>query len=46
MPEAYRALPESQRRAVREETRARLSAFEFNGRLEMSVEMLIASGRA
>jgi hypothetical protein len=45
-PQAYRALPESSRRAVREEVRARLSAFESDGRLVMSVEMLIAAGRA
>ena len=46
MPQAYLALPEPSRRAVREEVRARLSEFESNGRLAMSVEMLIASGRA
>ncbi|HEX2711274.1 MAG TPA: methyltransferase domain-containing protein [Candidatus Acidoferrales bacterium] len=46
MPQAYLALPEPSRRAVREEVQQRLSAFESNGRLEMSVEMLIAAGRA
>lgn len=46
MPQAYLALPEHSRRAVREDVRARLSAFESNGRLVMSVEMLIAAGRA
>lgn len=31
MPQAYLALPEPSRRAVREEVKARLSGFEFNG---------------
>ena len=38
MPQAYLALPEPSRRAVREEVHARLSQFESNGRLVMSVE--------
>ena len=46
LPQAYRALPESSRRAVRDEVRARLSQFESEGRLVMTVEMLIAAGRA
>jgi hypothetical protein len=46
LPHAYRALPESSRRAVREEVHARLAAFESGGRLVMTVEMLIGSGRA
>jgi ubiquinone/menaquinone biosynthesis C-methylase UbiE len=46
IPQAYLALPESSRRAVREEVHARLSGFESDGRLVMSVEMLIAAGRA
>jgi ubiquinone/menaquinone biosynthesis C-methylase UbiE len=46
MPQAYLALPEPARREVREDVRARLSAFECDGRLVMSLEMLIASGRA
>ena len=46
MPQAYLALPESGRRAVREEVDARLWQFESNGRLVMSVEMLIGAGRA
>jgi len=46
IPQAYLALPESSRRAVREEVRARLAEFESGGRLEMSVEMLIGAGRA
>jgi ubiquinone/menaquinone biosynthesis C-methylase UbiE len=46
MPQAYRALPETHRRAVREEVRARLAEFDSNGRLEMSVEMLIGAGCA
>jgi ubiquinone/menaquinone biosynthesis C-methylase UbiE len=45
LPQAYRALPESSRRAVREEVHARLAAFEANGRLVMTVEMLIGAGR-
>ena len=46
MPQAYLALPDVSRRAIREEVQARLSGFESNGRLVMSVEMLIAAGRA
>jgi hypothetical protein len=45
-PLIYLSLPKQQRRAVREEVRAGLSQFEKNGRLEMSVEMLIGIGRA
>ena len=45
LPQACRALPESSRRAVREEVHARLAAFEANGRLVMTVEMLIGAGR-
>ena len=45
-PLIYLSLPEQERRAVREEVRAGLSPFEKNGRLEMSVEMLIGAGRA
>src|SRR5712691_244835 len=46
LPQAYRALPDSSRQAVREEVQARLAPFESNGRLVMSVEMLIGAGRA
>lgn len=46
LPQAYLALSEEDRRSVREEVRKRLSQFESNGRLRMSVEMLIGSGRA
>ena len=46
IPQAYRALPASSRRAVREEVAARLAAFETDGRLVMNVEMLIGVGRA
>jgi ubiquinone/menaquinone biosynthesis C-methylase UbiE len=46
IPQAYRALPESSRRAVREEVQARLAAFESGGQLVMSAEMLIGAGRA
>jgi hypothetical protein len=46
MPQAYLALSQVDRLSVREEVRKRLSQFETNGRLFMSVEMLIGSGRA
>ena len=46
MSQAYLALPEPNRRAVREEVRARLTQFESEGRLVMTAEMLIGSGRA
>jgi hypothetical protein len=46
MPQAYRALPDASRRAVREEVQARLSGFETGGRIVMEVEMLIGRGRA
>jgi ubiquinone/menaquinone biosynthesis C-methylase UbiE len=44
MPQAYLRLADEDRRAVREEVRSRLSRFESNGKLRMSVEMLIGSG--
>ncbi len=44
MPQAYRTLPPAARRAVLDEVRASLSQFEADGRLTMSVEMLIGSG--
>jgi ubiquinone/menaquinone biosynthesis C-methylase UbiE len=46
MPQAYLALPESSRRAVREEVQTRLAEFESGGRLVMEVETLIGVGRA
>jgi ubiquinone/menaquinone biosynthesis C-methylase UbiE len=46
LPQAYRALPEGIRQAVRREVEAGLSRFKIDGRLAMSVEMLIATGRA
>ena len=46
MPQAYLRLVATDRRAVREEVRSRLSRFELKGKLRMSVEMLIGSGRA
>jgi ubiquinone/menaquinone biosynthesis C-methylase UbiE len=46
IPQAYLTLSEADRRSVRDEVRTRLSPFESNGRLFMSVEMLIGSGRA
>jgi len=45
-PLIYAALPKPEQRAVREEVQAALAAFESNGHLELSVEMLIGSGRA
>jgi len=46
LPQAYLALSEADRRVVRAEVTARLSQFESNGRLIMSVEMLIGRGHA
>jgi ubiquinone/menaquinone biosynthesis C-methylase UbiE len=46
MPQVYLALPEVHRRAVRDEVKSLLLQFGSNGRLIMSVEMLIGSGRA
>jgi SAM-dependent methyltransferase len=46
LPQAYLRLAATDRRAVREEVRSRLSRFESRGKLRMSVEMLIGSGRA
>lgn len=45
IPQTYLRLVAADRRAVREEVRLRLSQFELNGKLRMSVEMLIGSGR-
>jgi hypothetical protein len=47
MPQAYLALSETDRRSVREAVRARLAQYEStDGKLTMSVEMLIGGGRA
>jgi hypothetical protein len=46
MPQAYLRLTPADRRAVREEVRSRLSRFKLDGKLRMSVEMLIGSGLA
>ena len=46
LPQAYLALPAARRQAVREEVEARLAAFKIDGRLAMTVEMLIGAGRA
>ena len=46
MPQAYLALPEPMRRAVREEVKAGLSSFTIDGRLVMKAQMLIGVGRA
>jgi ubiquinone/menaquinone biosynthesis C-methylase UbiE len=46
LPQAYCALPESTRHAVRDEVHARLAEHESGGRLVMRLEMLIGAGRA
>jgi ubiquinone/menaquinone biosynthesis C-methylase UbiE len=46
LPQAYRALPFALRQAVREEVCRHLARFEVNGRLVLSIEMLIGAGRA
>jgi SAM-dependent methyltransferase len=46
LPQAYLALPEESRLAVRDEVHRKLMQFETEGQLDLSVEMLIASGQA
>jgi ubiquinone/menaquinone biosynthesis C-methylase UbiE len=46
LPQAYLSLSETDRLDVRAEVRAQLSRFKSDGGLHMSLEMLIASGRA
>jgi ubiquinone/menaquinone biosynthesis C-methylase UbiE len=46
IPQSYLTLSDADRSSVREEVRARLSRFESDGKLLMSVEMLIGTGRA
>jgi ubiquinone/menaquinone biosynthesis C-methylase UbiE len=46
IPQAFLRLATADRQAVREEVQSRLSRFGLNGKLRMSVEMLIGSGRA
>jgi hypothetical protein len=46
IPQAYLALAEDDRRSVRDEVKRRLAQFESEGKLRMSVEMFIGSGRA
>jgi len=46
LPQAYHSLPEPARRDVRAQVRAELAGFERGGRLVMSLEMVIAAGRA
>ena len=46
IPQTYLMLPDAARRAVRQEVSTKLARFESGGRLRMSLEMLIASGRA
>ena len=45
IPQSYLLLTEADRRAVRGEVQAKLSRFEVDGTLHLSVEMLIGSGR-
>jgi SAM-dependent methyltransferase len=44
IPQSYLALPDAQRRLVREEVRSKLARFAAQGKLHLGVEMLIASG--
>jgi hypothetical protein len=46
IPQSYLTLSDADRRSVREEVRARLSRFELDGKLLMSIEMLIGVRRA
>jgi hypothetical protein len=46
IPQIYLMMPDAAQDAVRQEVRTRLAEFESGGRLRMSVEMLIGSGRA
>jgi ubiquinone/menaquinone biosynthesis C-methylase UbiE len=46
LPQSYLRLSDVDRRLVREEVKARLSHFESDGKLRMSIEMLIGRGRA
>ncbi len=46
IPQIYLSLGEAERRAVREEVRTQLSQFVSDGRLVMSVEMLVGRGTA
>jgi SAM-dependent methyltransferase len=46
IPQTYLMLPDAARLAVRQEVRAKLAEFEADGRLRMSLEMLIGSGVA
>ena len=46
IPQAYLRLAAMDRHTVREEVRSRLLRFESNGKLRMSVEMLIGQGQA
>jgi SAM-dependent methyltransferase len=46
IPQAYLRLSHADRRSVREEVKAQLSRFESNGKLHMSIEMLIGRARA
>ena len=46
IPQGYLSLSETERRDVRQEVKTRLAPFVFGNELRMSVEMLIARGRA
>jgi uncharacterized protein len=45
IPQSYLLLTDGDRCAVREEVQAKLSRFEVNGNLHLSVEMLVGSGQ-
>lgn len=45
-PQSYLALAEADRRSVREIVKSKLARFESGGKLSMSLEMLVGSGRA
>jgi len=46
IPQAYLALPDDQRRQVRQQIRSKLAGYETDGKLHLSVEMLIGVGQA
>ena len=46
IPQAYLTLPVEERRQVRNEVRSELARYEDNGKLQLSVEMLIGVGQA
>lgn len=46
LPQAYRTLPPTNQREVRDEVQAVLAKYVVDGHLELSLEMLIGAGRA